>query len=485
MRTLGTTVNEGGAELVMDRRTRIALVAITVVALALRIAAAQGALWLDEAWSAVFAREAETVTGVFVAINHDNNHFANTLWLQATGWGAPPVLSRALSIFSGAAAVVVGGILNLRRGRVAALSAALILALSPVLVIYGSEARGYAPMLLGLLICIVIVDRWLSVRPFSAAPGLLGLAAAFGVLAHLTMIVGLMAISLWTAVRLAQRMSAAAAIAETLRLMRWAIASAAAILSIVAVVAIGNGGYRVGSVLPFQWNAFAGALEQLLFYSFGWERLAGGLPLAATAALVFAATLRVSAMRDRAALYGATILAFPAAIACLQVSNGSFPRYFLISALGLLLLSADLISAGFREGGLKRVICCTALAGFCLGSLLVDLDIVRSRRSDPGEALQAMIEREKFGTAVTVENPRSSAVLAAAAASRGYRLLITEDSCSGSPFLFADKDGATPLPLRQLRCGTWYERIAGRRLNGLSGLTWQLYARSSPELPTR
>ena len=71
---------------------------LAIIAFALRCAAAQGALWLDEAWSAVFARQAGTPAGVFFAINHDNNHFANTLWLQATGWGAAPVVSRGLSI---------------------------------------------------------------------------------------------------------------------------------------------------------------------------------------------------------------------------------------------------------------------------------------------------------------------------------------------------------------------------------------------------
>ena len=58
------------------------LLGITLLGLALRIAAAQGDYWLDEAWSALFAREAATPGRVFFAINHDNNHFLNKLVFQ-------------------------------------------------------------------------------------------------------------------------------------------------------------------------------------------------------------------------------------------------------------------------------------------------------------------------------------------------------------------------------------------------------------------
>lgn len=452
--------------------------AIAVLAFLLRSAAAQGALWLDEAWSAVFAHQAGSPADVFFAINHDNNHFANTLWLQVTGWGAPPIVSRGLSILSGTATVVVGSAIGLRRGPAAALTTAIMLALSPILVIYGAEARGYAPMLLCLTVGVAILDRWLFIGSFRAAPYLLGIAAALGTLSHLTMIVGLIAIAGWSVMILAGRSSATKAIVETLELMRLAVAAAIAVISIVAIVAIKHSGYRIGSVAPFSWSAFADSLERLIAFSLGCSGVPGALALAGATLFVIVAPWIIPSIRDRAPFHVMAILLFPAAVAVFGASNSGFPRYFLITGLALLLFTADLIGIGLQKGGWHRAAAIAALAAFCLGSTAMDAKIIPDRRSDPGEAITAMARRARTGSATIIDNPRSYAVLAAAAASSAYRLAITEDRCSGAPFLFVDEDGTAPLPEMLIRCRSQYHRIAGRSLDGLSGLTWQLYART-------
>src|SRR5687767_12981840 len=90
-----------------DRRYGWLLGAIVLLGLALRIAAAHGALWLDEAWSAKQAHDAGTPLGVFLSINHDNNHHLNSLWLQFIGLGADPLLARAPAILAGTLAIYV------------------------------------------------------------------------------------------------------------------------------------------------------------------------------------------------------------------------------------------------------------------------------------------------------------------------------------------------------------------------------------------
>ena len=83
--------------------------AIALVGLALRLLAARGGLWTDEAWSVIYAAQARDPIGVFLRINHDNNHHLNSLWLQAIGPAAPPMLARAPSILA-------GNVVRLRRG---------------------------------------------------------------------------------------------------------------------------------------------------------------------------------------------------------------------------------------------------------------------------------------------------------------------------------------------------------------------------------
>ncbi len=467
----------------IDRRLVVALAATVVLALAVRAAAAQGALWLDEAWSAVFARQAATPAGVFFAINHDNNHFANTLWLQVTGWGAPPILSRGLSILSGTAAVVVGSAVGVRRGPAAALATAIMLAMSPILVVYGAEARGYAPMLLGLIVSVAVLDRWLFVGSFRAGPYILGTAAAFGTLGHLTMAIGIVAIAGWFVVVRAQRSSAAKALVEMLELMRWALAAAVAIIALVLIVAIAHAHYRIGAVAPFSWGAYAEGLDRLIAFALGFPGELGPLAVAGAAVFVTAALWAVPAIRDRAPFYAMTILLFPAAVALFSASNSGFPRYFLITGLGLILFAADLIGIGWQRGGWRRAVSAAALAAFCIGSAALDARAIQDRRSDPGEAIAAMAGRARAGATAIIDNPRSYAVLAAAAASSGYPLAITEDRCSGAPFLFVDEDFAAPLPAMLMRCRVRYHGIAGRSLNGLSGLTWRLYARTPRAAP--
>ena len=173
---------------------------ITLAGLLLRCLAARGGLWLDEAWSAVFAQEVATPAGVLFAINHDNNHHLNTLWLQLVGPDAPPLLQRALSIVSGTATIPVAASVAARRGPAPAILAAIAFCLAPFPLTYGAEARGYAPMLFAWVCAIAIVDRWLgdpaTPRPATA----LAIAAVVGCLAQATMLFGLTIIALWVAV---------------------------------------------------------------------------------------------------------------------------------------------------------------------------------------------------------------------------------------------------------------------------------------------
>ena len=108
----------------------------------LRIASASGGLWRDEAWSAQMATAAGTPLGVLLAINHDNNHHLNSLWLQFVGFGADPLLARALAIVAGTIAIGVAARLAPARAPTFGLVLALMVAISPMMVTMGSEARG-------------------------------------------------------------------------------------------------------------------------------------------------------------------------------------------------------------------------------------------------------------------------------------------------------------------------------------------------------
>ena len=101
-----------------------AVAALAAAGLVLRLLAADGALWTDEAWSALHAAEVQTPLGVFLFINHDNNHHLYSLWLQAIGLQASPLLARAPAIIAGTLAILVAAMIGARRSAAAAIVAA-------------------------------------------------------------------------------------------------------------------------------------------------------------------------------------------------------------------------------------------------------------------------------------------------------------------------------------------------------------------------
>src|SRR6476646_7736096 len=89
--------------------------AATLAGLALRIAAARGGLWTDEAWSVIYAARAGNAAGVFLRINHDNNHHLYSLWLLAIGANASPMLARLPAIVAGTLCVPLAALLVAKR----------------------------------------------------------------------------------------------------------------------------------------------------------------------------------------------------------------------------------------------------------------------------------------------------------------------------------------------------------------------------------
>src|SRR3569833_4778711 len=107
-----------------DRPSWAAVAAITLAGLLLRIVAAHGGLWTDEAWSVIYAAEAGDPIGVFLRINHDNNHHLYSLWLQAIGPAASPLLARAPAILASSLGIIVAARHVGRRSRTGGVAAA-------------------------------------------------------------------------------------------------------------------------------------------------------------------------------------------------------------------------------------------------------------------------------------------------------------------------------------------------------------------------
>ncbi|HEV2568852.1 hypothetical protein [Sphingomonas sp.] len=455
-------------------RTMAWVLILTLIGAILRIAAAGGALWLDEAWSAVLADNVETPLGIFVLINHDNNHHLNSLWLQTVGLDAPPLLARALSIVSGTLSVLVAGLIGARRGPATGIVTTLLFAISPVLVTLGSEARGYAPMTLMVLIAVWYIDRYLDGDETANRPITLAMCFLVGALFQLTMLFAACALVGWPALVLWRRHGWRRAIVETARLLGPAMAALLVALAIVfAPAVIGGAEFRFGSYQSFTMLLFLRGVIDMLGYVVGAPVVSFFLPAGAVILAVLARSLGT----PRLAFYWLALVAFPLTVAALHTMNAGHARYYLLAGLALLLLLGEALAALIRTTGWKRTAGAGALLLFSGASMATNVELIRNQRGDQGVAIRAMAAREPGGARVIIDRETGLALLKVAAAAEDYTLEIAT-ACPPARFVFADWfNGEPDSPPVIERCGARYRAIVSADGTGMSAQNWTLYER--------
>lgn len=177
--------------------------AVVVAAAIVRVAASRGELWLDEIWSYRLAGLQSSPLAVFTAIHHDNNHHLNTLYLYFIQASASWITYRLHTLVTGVATVVLAGIIANRSGRRTALIAMLLAAGSFLLVLYASEARGYALAVFFAFLAIPLADRYFASGRLVWAAAF-GVAATLGLLSHLTFLHAYVGLGAWTTYRAAR-----------------------------------------------------------------------------------------------------------------------------------------------------------------------------------------------------------------------------------------------------------------------------------------
>ena len=450
--------------------------AIALAGLALRVVAAHGGLWTDEAWSVIYAAQARDAAGVFLRINHDNNHHLYSLWLQAIGPTAAPLAARAPAILAGSLSILVAALLAGRRSATAGIVAALLFASAPMLVDFGSEARGYSMMLLAALLMFLLVADAVDGRRLRGARWWLAAVALFGMLSHMTMAAPVALAALWFYLEQRAQAGPDKALSETLRLMGPAIAATAGFVAFVFTAgALSATGFRLGGYEPFALGHFTMALDDLALWSAGfsspWPWL---VPLLVGGVAVLVAYRRPGWLGSRARLYALLIAAVPLAAVVVRSGNSDFARYYTTSALGLLLLLADWIARGLKDRAPVRAAAALLLVtvlgvGLYRDSLLIAVD-----RGRPAQPVTDMAALAPAGARVAFAEPRLKGVVAVAAARAGYPARFA-GGCTPADFLLAAQSRWSPTPARVVRCGVAMEAIDSSVTVPLTGDSWVLY----------
>jgi hypothetical protein len=455
----------------------LAIVTIAAIGLILRLLGARGDLWLDEIWSFVLLEPLTSIDQIFWRINHDNNHFLNSIYLYLIGADTSPLVQRGLSILLGVGTIIAAGVAAAVRGRWTMIATSLLFAVSYPMVHYGSEARGYAGLVLFTLLSIVLLERRLDDRGSGIA---FAAVILLGFLSHLTMAETVAILVTWTAWLIWRRTgSLGKANAEVGPIFTPAFL---AVLPLAACMFVGSQvfGFNVGGASPFSLPAFAQGYGGMIRYLFGlpswihdWACIAAASGLVLISAKIW---------RDRrTSLYVIGIVGLPLLMGLAHLPNLEFPRYFIVSATLLLLWAGEMLGRGFGAGGVGRLLAVASLAAILCGSMASLLQFYEYRRG----SYAAMVEQMTANGAATYasnQDFRTAMIVDYFAQRMGRRAsLVSGDKMCGERPAWLILEGAVDEQPQHLdptpACALAYERSDASRNWGLSGLSWTLYRR--------
>jgi hypothetical protein len=384
------------------------------------------------------------------------------------------LLARVPAIVAGTLAVPAAALLFSRRSAAAAIAAAALFAISPILVTYGSEARGYALMILAALVLLRLAMDAMDGRPKPATAWWMALAALFGMFSHLTMLAPVGLVTVWVYLEKRAAVGSRQAVGATLDLMGSAIGACVFAAGFIYLAAkLSPLGLRLGGYTPFTFGDYSGALADLSAWTIG---LPFGVHwLAPIALLAIGGWLVVRPpqwLGHRARLYGILILGVPLGILIERTGNALFARYYLCSAIGLLLLAADWIGHAMTRSGMQRA-ACAVVCGLSLGAAIVhDRQLIQSKRGEPDRALDIIAAQEPHGARVAFATGWLFGPLLAAAERTNYPLSVTT-GCEGVDFLFASRKTINRPAVTY--CGRRMQAIAWSDTIPLTGDAWVLY----------
>ena len=467
---------------------------ITLIGCALRLAAARGDLWLDELWSIDLVSHITSPDQVFWAISHDNNHFLTSLWIYAVGQHASPLVYRLPAIVLGTLTIPVAARIGGRVSTAGAVVAAMLAACSYPLVDYGSEARGYAGLILASLLAIELAMSALdtmAAEPSHAASRqqrwLLAIVIALGTCAHFTMVVeaALLGLAAIGRSKLAGR-SARQAVDDAVGLFFPALLLLLPIAAAVGVGVFKEGQFSVGGQVQFtpeHWlEGFGGLLGTMLGLPPTLDAWAG--PLIAVV-LVIAGTRFGWLDRRWLPLALASLLLWPATVFAIRLPNAEHPRYFLAAGLALLVVLAEVAARLWARGGASRAAAAALVALVCAGQMPPVLRLLRDHRGAPSNAV-ALIGADGRTTFASQPGMNIEPIVETYATLRGVAVIPADrtDAC-GHPaeWLILDGDGKAPVPdLAQAgpaACRRTYGVVRVFPSALWSGQAWAVYRRKN------
>jgi hypothetical protein len=361
---------------------RLILAGLAIVAVGLRLAAMRGDLVFDEIWTMLILASLDSGWQI-PYFNHDNNHVLNSLVMYGLGPGVPPIAYRVPATLASCLALWCGYRVGRRNGPRAGFIALFLLGFSHILILYGTEARGYA-----YLTCATLAGWW-ALDEFLEEPrvwylALFAFAVILGFLSQLPFAFAYAGFGVYSILRLARQPGG------------WRLAAVLHLVPILSCVEV---------YFRFVQDLIAGGgerfpMDRVLVAAFS---LASGGPEIGTAALAASAVAAVviaialtnefRADRLRGWLYATAVILAPAAVILISRYAFVYPRHFLVPAIFCYVAVGNLLARWIAAGGALRLAGVGLLAAFALCNLVPVTRLIVEGRAQYSAAVRWMGEQ--------------------------------------------------------------------------------------------
>jgi hypothetical protein len=483
-----TNVNGTGCHSLAGNPNRrcfsLILLVLTFIAFLLRLYAATDNFWLDEIFTYFLAIEqVRAISEVFTGIKVEHQPLV-TLTMYLLGDQLNWVWYRLTSVIMGTGTLLLMAWAGYRRMTSATLLFTLaVAAVSYPLVVYSSEARGYAPASFFSLAMFIFLDAYWRRGNQAYAMGFWA-ATALAILYHPAAVCVYISLGLWSFVREWRHGGGLLRVARELALLHAVPVIAVACLYFTVIRQWGSVG---GDVLPLTrvlGDTMDVALGLPMRPEFRWWGLLGGGVLI-TAGLVILARLIRS---DIWIFYFSVFLLAPALMLWANGRVYVYVRYFIIQFPFFYLMLGEAMDAAAKRFKKAQV----AIVGLGLlmlaGNALATADFLRVGRGGYLNALTYMTANtpgkiatvgsdHDFRNGLTVifysrylpENRSLVYVARDAWPSEGPDWFIIHNTCS---------EELIPQNIVKIRSGT-YRLAQSYPVQGLSGMGWHIYRNDS------
>lgn len=466
-------------------------IALLAMAAGIRFRAAQNSLWVDEILSVDLVRRLSSPLDVFHRIHSDNNHYLNSLCIYLLGFRGDWPGYRIPSVLAGIGAVVVSGLIGKRRSTACAFLSVILFSFSYVLVLYSSEARGYAALVFFSLLSFLLLGSYLDSRRRLVALGF-SLCACLGFLAHLSFAFFFLASMPWVALRLLRWRAGIREFLESFALCYSLPVLLVALLYFLDIRFL----FTPGGAHPGLFNTFRAAMAWTL-----------GMPFASTVGPMFAAAILVLAAglwrlwregSDSVAFFPGMIAVVPLLLLYLGHQEVLYVRFFIVPLAFLLVLLGIVLSWIWESRGrVGRLFCGAFLALYLAANAAPYLSLLIFGRGNNAEAVQYLV-RNAQDSPITVTGDSDFRIgivvnFFAMTTAKGSMLAYFRTAAPpeyGAEWLVREKepfeDPVPPAMLMSDRFGHRYRLAAIFRTAPLSGLHWFIYHKEGdPVWPAR